>query len=209
MTTSPDGPRFQRLGADRRRAELLAAATAAFAARPYPDVSLAEVARDAGVARGLINHYFGTKRDLYLEVVRDAASVPSVAVEELPDGPLEERVDAAVRWYLDALEQSGTSWIAAADPHVMGHDPQLEAILTEAENVTVDRVLDAVGLGDDPARVDLLRALVRTYGHLARSAAREWLLQGTLARPQVHVLLRVTLLSIVEDVVPQVLDEDA
>lgn len=205
MTTSPAGPRFQRLDADRRRAEILAAATAAFAARPYPAVSLADVAQEAGVARGLINHYFGTKRDLYLEVVREASTVPSVAVEELPDGTLEERIDAAVAWYLDALQESGTTWIAAADPFVMGRDPELEAILTEAENITVDRVLDAVHLGDDAAHRDLLRALVRTYGHLARSAAREWLLHDALTRPRVHTLLRRTLLAIVDDVVPEVL----
>ncbi len=70
--------------------------------------------------------------------------MPSVAVEELPDGTVEERIDAAVAWYLDALQESGTTWIAAADPFVMGRDPELEAILTEAENTTVDRVLDAV-----------------------------------------------------------------
>lgn len=205
MTTSADGPRWQRLDAPRRRAEILAAATTAFAARPYPDVSLADVAREAGVARGLINHYFGTKRDLYLAVVGEAAHVPQVAVEELPDGSLLERVDAAVAWYLDALETAGTTWIAAADPQVMGRDPQLEAILLEAENTTVDRVLQAVRLDGDTQHLELLRALVRTYGHLARSAAREWLLQGTLERPQVHALLRATLVTIVDDVVPAVL----
>lgn len=205
VTTSPDGPRWQRLDADRRRAQILEAATGAFAAAPYSEVSLAEVARSAGVARGLINHYFGTKRDLYLEVVREAADVPQVAVEELPDGTLHERIDAAVTWYLDSLETAGTTWIAAADPQVLGPDPALERILTEAETTTVDRVLQAVGLADEGERLEVLRAVVRTYGHLARSAAREWLLQGTLRRSQVHTLLRSTLVTVVEDVVPAVL----
>ncbi len=204
MTTSPDRPRWQRLEAEQRRAEILAAATSAFAAQPYPDVSLAAVARDAGVARGLINHYFGTKRALYLEVVRVAAEVPQVAVEELPGGSVHERIDAAVAWYLDALEAAGTTWLAAADPQVMGRDRELEEVLTQAESTTVDRVLEAVRLDGDADRIEVLRALVRTYGHLARSAAREWLLQGTLERAQVHTLLRATLVTLVEDVVPAV-----
>lgn len=206
MTTTPEGPRWQRLGADQRRSEILAAATTAFAARPYPDVSLAGIARDAGVARGLINHYFGTKRELYLEVVREAATVPSVAVESLPEGTVHERIDAAVTWYVDSLEAAGTTWIAAADAHGLGRDPALEQILDEAEGATVDRVLEAVGLTPGGASQELLRALVRTYGNLARSAAREWLLQGTLDRAQVHVLLRATLVTIVDEVVPTVLD---
>lgn len=205
MTTTPDGPRWQRLDADRRRAEILAVATVAFAEQPYPDVSLAGIARSAGVARGLINHYFGTKRDLYLEVVREAATVPQVAVEELPEGTVHERIDAAVTWYVDALEAAGTTWIAAADAHGLGRDPALESILDDAENATVDRVLEAVGLDADLASREVLRALVRAYGNLARSAAREWLLQGTLDRAQVHLLLRATLVTIVDEVVPEAL----
>ena len=47
-----------------------------FGEQPYATVQMAELAREAGVARGLLNHYFGTKRDLYVEVVRAMMIVP-------------------------------------------------------------------------------------------------------------------------------------
>lgn len=200
--TTAEQPRWRRLGPDQRREEILACAQRLFAEKPYGEVSTTEIARAAGVARGLLNHYFGTKRDLYLEVVRQAATVPEIAVAQLPDGTLEERIDAAVTWFLDSLDQQGASWINATGAQGLGRDPDLEKILLRAENDSVDRVLEAIGMADVTGRRRELRAFIRTYGQLARAAGREWLVKGTLTRDQVHTLLCECLLTIVEDVLP-------
>src|SRR3954447_20353749 len=62
-----------RLENDARRAQLLELAQAAFAARSYDEVSIDDVARAAGVSKGLLYHYFPTKRDLYIAGLREAA----------------------------------------------------------------------------------------------------------------------------------------
>ena len=74
--------RRRRLSPDQRREQILVAAERLFAERPYVDVSTTELAAAAGVARGLLNHYFGDKRALYLEVVRRAALLPTL--EDVP-----------------------------------------------------------------------------------------------------------------------------
>ncbi len=76
MATAP-GPRWQRLEHDERRAQILACARRLFSERSYAAVSTSEIASEAGVARGLLHHYFGTKRELYLEVVRTLVRMPS------------------------------------------------------------------------------------------------------------------------------------
>lgn len=105
--------RRRRLEPDARRGQILACAVRLFGARPYPDVSTTDIARAAGVARGLVNHYFGTKKQLYLEVVRVMVTVPEVAVARLPAGDLRTRVDASVTWFLDVVSRHRTSWLAA------------------------------------------------------------------------------------------------
>jgi AcrR family transcriptional regulator len=205
--TTAEQPRWRRLGPDQRREEILACAQRLFAERPYGEVSTTEIAREAGVARGLLNHYFGTKRDLYLEVVREAATVPEIAVAQLPEGTLEERIDAAVSWFLDSLDQQGASWINATGAHGLGRDPDLEKILLRAENDSVDRVLEAIGVTLVAAHRAEQQAFIRTYGQLARAAGREWLMKKTLTREQVHRLLRECLLTIVQDVLPASLGE--
>lgn len=205
MTTEP---RWRRLGPDQRREEIFASAQRLFALRPYGEVSTAEIASDAGVARGLLNHYFGTKRDLYLEVVRAAASVPENALPHDPDSTLEGRIDAAVAWFLDSLAGQDGAWINAAGSSGLGRDPELERILLKAEDDAVDRVLDAIDMADVSEHREELRAFIRAYGQLAKTAGREWLIKKKLSRAQVHQLLSQCLLTIVEDVLPDTMASD-
>ncbi|MEK8108376.1 TetR/AcrR family transcriptional regulator [Micromonospora sp. M12] len=106
-------PRRRRLEPDARRGQILACAVRLFGERPYAEVSTTDIAREAGVARGLVNHYFGAKKDLYLEVVRVMVTIPEVALERLPKGDLRTRVDASVTWFLDVVSRHSTSWLAA------------------------------------------------------------------------------------------------
>lgn len=173
-----------------------------FGERPFADVSITDVARESGVARGLVNHYFGTKRDLYLAVVRNMVTIPQVAVEQLPDGDLPTRVDASVTWFLSAVSRHRVSWLAAVGASGMGQDPEVARVLAEAEEAAADKVLVAVGLDGPQPHSDELRAMIRIYGGMAISAAREWLQREAMTRAQVHRLLTTTLLTIVEQVFP-------
>lgn len=137
-------------------------------------------------------------------MVRTVSTIPTVAVTELPTGALEERIDAAVQGFLDSVHQAGGVWIAAAGARGIGRDHELEKILIDAENRSVDRVLDAVGLSVEAESATAQRALIRSYGQMARAGAGEWLLRKTLSREQLHGLLTTTLRAIVRDVVPGV-----
>jgi AcrR family transcriptional regulator len=190
-------PRWRRLEPDQRREQILACAIELFGERPYAAVSTTELAGRAGVARGLINHYFGTKRELYLEVVRRMVTIPQVAVEMLPKGTLEERVQASVAWFLDGVSRHSKTWLAAIGAE--GVDPDVQRILADADERAADRVLEATGLADAGAHREELRAMIRAYGGLVKAAAREWLVRGALTREQVHTLLATTLLTLVTD----------
>lgn len=62
-----------RLDVDARRAQLVELGIGAFGAQPYDDVSIDDIARAAGISKGLLYHYFPTKRAFYTETVRTAA----------------------------------------------------------------------------------------------------------------------------------------
>src|SRR5438874_6248374 len=113
MATSP-APRWQRLEHDERRRQILACARRLFSERNYASVSTSQIAREAGVARGLLHHYFGTKRDLYLEVVRSLMRTPSNPVPlQNPGRGLETIIDQGVERWLTMLERNRGTWLAA------------------------------------------------------------------------------------------------
>ncbi|HEU5471461.1 MAG TPA: TetR/AcrR family transcriptional regulator [Actinophytocola sp.] len=197
-------PRWRRLEPDQRRQQILACAIKLFGERPYSAVSTTELAREAGVARGLINHYFGTKRDLYLEVVRRMVTMPEHAVRRLPKGSLEQRVDGAVTWFLDMVSLHPKTWLAAIGAEGVGDDPEVDRILAEADDIAAERILEAVDLANVVAHREELRAMIRSYGALVKAAAREWLVRETMPREHVQLLLANTLLAILRDTFPAV-----
>jgi AcrR family transcriptional regulator len=195
------GPRWRRLAPDERRRQILACAVRLFGERPYADVSTTDVARAAGVARALVHHYFGTKKELYVEVVRTLVTIPPVAAAAMPQGDLETRVDAGVTWFLDTVSRHRVPWLAAVAAGG-SHDPAVAAVLAEADEVTADTLLTLVGLDSAQPGREELRALFRAYGGLGKAAAVEWLGRGTLDRGQVHRLLTSTLLAVVRSAAP-------
>ncbi|MFD5091225.1 TetR/AcrR family transcriptional regulator [Amycolatopsis thailandensis] len=203
MTTEPT-PRWRRLEPDERKEQIFACAARLFGERPYSEVSTSDIAAEAGVARGLINHYFGTKRELYLEIIRRALTVPRLAVEILPDGPLELRADVAIDWFLDMVTSQEKMWLAAIAPEGIGRDLEVERILEEADRESADRVLEAVGLSRESEHGQELNALVRAFGGMVKAAGREWLVRGSLDRAQVHTLLSKSLVTLVGEVFPEI-----
>ena len=200
--SSASEPRWRRLEPDARREQILVCAIRLFGDRPYPAVSTTDIAREAGVARGLINHYFGTKRDLYLEVVRRMVTIPASAPQTMTTGTLEERIDASVNWFLDRVLRHSKTWLVAVGG--VGHDVDVERILAAADELAADRVLQFVGLDDIRDHREQLRAMIRAYAGMVKAAGREWLLGEHLNREQVHMLLTSTLLTLVRDTFPKV-----
>ena len=196
---SVDAGQRRRLEPDARREQILSVAVRLFGERGWADVSTGDVARGAGVARGLVNHYFGTKKELYLEVIRVMLTVPEVALTRLPQADLPTRADAIVSWFLDVVSRHSTSWLGAITAGGMAGDADVDRVIAEAIDVAAGRVLVAVGL---PAEGGALHAMARAYVGLATSTAREWLLRGELTRAQVHKLLTATLLAMVDRVFP-------
>lgn len=142
------------------------------------------MAREAGVARGLLHHYFGTKRDLYREVVRSMLRFPAVPEE---DADLSSGID---RW-LTMVSRNREAWLAALgfSPPAPGRDAEIEAIVETGRDEAVDRLIAQLDLAATPA----LRAALRAYSAFAEAATVEWLVRRRLTRCQVHDLLLCTL----------------
>ncbi|HEY2223683.1 helix-turn-helix domain-containing protein [Actinomycetospora sp.] len=189
----------RRLDPDARRAEILEAALRIYAERPYADVSTTEIAREAGVARGLLNHYFHTKRALYLEALDILLTIPEAAATDLPGHTRTERAGAAVDWFLDTVSTRRGLWLSVGVGGA-GGDPDVDAVVEGADETAADRVIAALvrdrDTASDPTGDEALRARVRAFFGLVRAASREWLVRGSLDRAGVRDLLVTALVAL-------------
>lgn len=196
MTTTPaEGLPRTRLEPDARRRQILEAARRLYAERAYDEVSLAELARAAGVTRGLLHHYFGSKREIFLAVMRDSVLMPESELPDLAHLPLESRVRATMDWILDAAQTYGQAWVQASGAAELHGDSDLQAVVDEADDRAARLVLDAVGRPDSLAQ----RARLRASAAYVKALCREWLQRGTLERDEVHDLLTAHVTLVLED----------
>jgi AcrR family transcriptional regulator len=200
------GPRWSRLEVGERRRQILAAARRLFSERHYGAVSTADVAAAAGVTRGLVHHYFGGKRALYLEVVRSLLELPpDVFAAEIRTGDRERALRAAVERWLDVAERGGGVLLAAHGAQGFGRDAEVEAIFDATRERTADQVIEILRPGRAPSRAPAeLRAAVRAYAGFVEAATFDWLRGGALSRAQLSELLVRGLLALDDEVVPRV-----
>ena len=187
MTTTP---KYSRLAPARRREEILDAANALFAERGYDEVSIEEIAHAAGVTRGLVHHYFGGRKEVYIALLE---RIGTMREEQLPPpvgrSARARLADSVSRW-LDWTEQNRTVWLATLGRGEDVADP-------DVRNVVLDLVRRAVAIlaahhadiAEDSPR---LRYALECWTGLNRSATRRWL-QGEATREQTHELIATTL----------------
>jgi AcrR family transcriptional regulator len=163
-----------RLPAAERRHQLLATALRTFASEGYHEASMNEIADAAGVTKPVLYQHFGSKRDLYLEVLREEGS------------ELRERVRAAVAGAPSPHQQvlrgfrAWFGWVAENPDGfvvVFGGDvrrvPDFAAESSKVEAQIADVIAELIaveGLSEDRRRL-------LAYGivGLGESTCRRWL----------------------------------
>src|SRR3954454_6874747 len=168
-----------------RRANILEAARRVFADAPYGSVNMADVAREAGVSRALVNHYFGSKRELYLETLKVVAAEGPTQVHTNLSLPVEEMVAANADSWLDFVEDNPNTTMAISGGAFAG-DRESLAALSELRDALVDRMLlNPFGDVEIPPSA---RLALRAYTGLWEVAVRDWLLEGLATRDEVREL---------------------
>ncbi len=102
--TAPPRRRGRPRGRTDTRQRIVAAASAEFSDLGYDGATMRGIAARAGVDAALLHHYFGTKADLFGEVI-GAPIRPDLAVERILDGPREHVGERLVRTLLEAWEE--------------------------------------------------------------------------------------------------------
>jgi AcrR family transcriptional regulator len=190
-------PTPARLPPKERREQILASAIRLFEERPHTSVSTAEIAAAAGVARPLIHHYFGTRRDLYIEVLRRLYFIPPIEPAELPGESLPERAGHLLDRWLAGVARRPNIWLTFTASGGPGADPAVAAVLREADALVAQRLIDALALGERPS-TDRLLPFVIAWGGLAKGSIHQWLAEKTLARDDVRAVLVATLMTVLD-----------
>lgn len=181
-----------------RRAALVAVASQMFASRPYDEIYISDIAKEAGVAHGLLFYHFKDKRGLYLEVLRQMQAEISALHDRRPGE------DTNPQWLRGVVRRQ----IEYRRDHVHtsmaimrsgGQDPEVDELIEQTRRSGVCFLRQLLGVTGEPD--PLMRIAMRGSLGAVDEMTMDWLSHG-LDMPLDHLveLAYATLLAILGSV---------
>jgi AcrR family transcriptional regulator len=196
-----------RLDNDARRAQLLQLARKAFSDRSYDEVSIDDLAREAKISKGLLYHYFPTKRDLYVAGLREIADELVARCTSIPnDLPPADRVRAGLDAYLDHITQHARAFVSLMRGGI-GSDPEVAHVIEDVRRRLSDQFLVGspfANMLDDNER---FKVAVRGWIGFVEHVSIDWCAEPKLTRDELRDLLSQILFAIITSVAPQLLEQ--
>jgi len=128
-----------RLDNEERRTQLLALGLEHFGGRAYDDVSIEAIAAAAGISKGLLYHYFPTKRAYYAATIREAATLCVACTETDEAMPPLLRLHAGLDGYLSYVRDHAKAYATLLRSGV-GVDPEIARIVDETRATFIARL---------------------------------------------------------------------
>ncbi len=183
------------MGTEERREQLLRSGTALLMRRPHDEVSIEEIAEAAGVSKGLLYHYFPTKKDFVLAALERGQKQLAEELRPEPDLEPQAQLDASLDAFLNYVEDHASAYTTIF--RGAGGDPDVVAALDAGRAEQMENLLEA--LADwkdspiDTERSPALETAVQGWLFFVDGAVLRWLENGGLDREQMRALLRSAL----------------
>ena len=185
-----NSPRYSRLAPGQRREQILDAANALFAQRAYDEVSIEDIASAAGVTRGLVHHYFGGRKEVYIALLERLGAQREDQLRPPVGRSARARVADTVSRWLDWTQANRTIYLATMGRGEDIADPDTRRVVADLVERAVALLADFhADLAHDTPR---LRYALECWTALNRAATRRWL-RGQATREATHELLTSTL----------------
>lgn len=165
--------RRTRLRADERRAQLVSLGVEMLATRTLDELSVEDLAEQAGISRGLLFHYFRNKAEFHLEVVRAAATDLLERTRPDAEWPVEQALARSLAAYVDYVTANRLGYLALVRGAVSG-DQDVRAVFDATRTTLTDRVLASLSELDVPVE-PITRLAVRGWVAFTEEVTVSWL----------------------------------
>jgi AcrR family transcriptional regulator len=182
-------PAYTRLQVDERRRQLLELGARLFATHSYAELSMAKIAREAGISKALLYHYFPSKQDFFVATLHQGADEIARRTEPDPDLPPFEALAASLDGFLGWIEENETAYRKLIES--VGSVPEVKELVDGIRDATSARILEGLGAGDPPP--PKTRAAARGWLWLMDGVILDWLEHRDMSRAEVRDLLLASL----------------
>jgi AcrR family transcriptional regulator len=184
-------PAYTRLDVDERRRRLLELGAELFTQTAYNDLSMAEIARCAGISKALLYHYFPSKHAYFVATLSQAADELRARTEPDPSLPPLEQLRGSLDAFLAFIDERGAAYQKLMETAYSV--PEVRELVEGIRRFTAERILEALVPGGAPPPT--ARAAVRAWLWFTDGAILDWLEYRDFDRSALSDLLLDTLLG--------------
>lgn len=170
-----------------RREQLIEVALRLFSRRAYAEISVDEIAAEAGVAKGLLYYYFGDKRGLYIaglqRLADDMLEEFSKVADDTDAEPM-QRLTRGLDTHLAFIERYPDGYqelLASASSH-----PEMQEIVERGQRLIVDLIV--ANIPPEVPRTPLIELAIKGWGGFVDRVELAWLADQRANRNEVREL---------------------
>jgi AcrR family transcriptional regulator len=187
-----------RLSPEQRREQLLELGVQLLARRSLEELSIDLVTESAGISRGLLYHYFGSKQGFHRAVVRRVADDLVARTAPPPGGEPLERLAASVAAYVDYVADNFEGYRSLVQGAASGPG-DLREIYESTRQALSDRVFAEDPRGEVIPDTAATRLVVRGWVSLVEETTLAWAADPHgLSRDELRGLLSAALPALVD-----------
>ena len=177
-------PPRRRLDPADRRAQLLAVGAELFAAAPYEDVLMEDVADRTGVSRALLYRHFPSKHALFAAVYQQAADRLLAATRLEPEATFVEQLAQGLDAHLDYFVANRQAVLTAN--RVLAGDPVVQTIMNTELDTLRARLLGVLPVADDDRTREAVSAALKAWLVFVQVLCVDWLTREHCDRTQLR-----------------------
>jgi AcrR family transcriptional regulator len=147
--------RGRRPGGGDTRTALLDAARAAFVELGYNGATVRGIAERAGVDAAMVNHWFGSKEQLFVAAMQLPID-PSAILDQVLPGDPEHLGERIIGMFLTVWDASGGGQLVALVQSVTSHQEAASMLRDFVMNVLVKRLIEAIAPDRTALRANLI-----------------------------------------------------
>jgi AcrR family transcriptional regulator len=179
-------PAYTRMQVDDRRRQLLELGAKLFAQHSIGELSMARIAREAGISKALLYHYFPSKHDFFVATLEQAAEEVRSRTEPDPSLPPFEALRTSLDAFLGWVEENSTAYRKLIES--AGAVPEVGALIDQVRGATALRILEGLG-GDGESAPPKARVAASAWLWFMDGAILDWLDHRDLSRQELRDVL--------------------
>jgi AcrR family transcriptional regulator len=181
-------PAYRRLQAEDRRRQLLERGAELFARHSYDELSMRKIAREVGISKPLLYHYFPSKREFFQATLAQAAEQLRARTEPDPSLPPLDQLRKSLEAFLELVDDNALAYRKLMQS--VGSVPEVRELVEEVRTRTAERILEGLYPDGPPPKA---RAAVHGWLWFMDGACLNWIEHRDLTRDELRDLLLGTL----------------